>query len=648
MVLFGETRPYGHLRRPGIVDIAESDHNHITQAWHHHLTDPAYVGSLVERTSSERTAAADRLDQLDQALRAGKRDRSQTAVTAATEAVLRVMSTHIVNWLLPEDSWEDWLSGLLGDRGAARACLSALMLPAEPGHILARPDDHDSQASKVISASRSSADHRRTQWLQTALEAAADDAGACEQVTTIGSILQWAADSEERRHELRERYLALARTCATAVPRPFTLITVGDLLREERTPPGAVTISAAGDAAHYGGKASALALLIRSGLPIPEGLVIPPDTRDDQLAAIAAAWPGVPGSPLQYGAIARSSAIQEDGAAASFAGLYTSRFTTNTPGAILDAIREVRASAHSPDAAAYARTRGLEPHTSMSVILQPAIRPYASGVLTGHLREGRIVGWAIQAVYGLATELVSGSQAGELHRAGHRRIPLDQETTALPARNGELDIPPGEWIHLPLLDGTAIPAKTQSSSDSLITAYLPVRIKSMVLIPVPLRGRLLRLAADAAAATAITAIDIEWAVTPDGTIYLIQVRPLAIRATAGASQQPEPVASSWIGIPSGPGRTRGPIRHLTKHTGTDARGAVIICGNLGPDALKVLLCGPAAILTTHGGPLSHAAIVARELGIPCITAMSPAINALHEGTIVSVDGYAGTITPAVR
>jgi pyruvate, water dikinase len=648
MVLFGETRPYGHLRRPGIVDIAESDHGYITSTWYHHLTDPAYVRSFVERTSRDRGAAADQLDRLDQALSAGKRDRSQTAVTAATEAVLRVMSTHIVNWLLPEDSWEEWLSGLLGDRGAAHACLSALMLPTEPGHILAHPDDHDSQASTMISASRSSAERRRTQWLQTALKAAAGDSGACEQVTTIGSLLQWAADSEERRHELRERYLALARTCAPAVPRPFTLITAGDLLREERTPRGAVTIRAAADAAHYGGKASALARLIRGGLPVPEGLVIPPETRDDQLQAIAVAWIGSPGSMLQYGAVVRSSALQEDGATVSFAGLYTSRFTAATPGAVVDAIREVRASAHSRDATSYARMRGLESGTRMSVILQPAIRPYASGVLTGHLREGRIAAWAIQAVYGLATQLVSGSQAGELHRAGRRRVSLDQEAAALPARVGELDIPPGEWDHLPLLDGTAIPAKAQGSNGSLITAYLPARIKSMILIPAPLRGRLLRLAADAATATAMDAIDIEWAVTPDGTIYRLQARPLTVSATARAPRLPETGSVCWTGIPSAPGHARGPVRHLMKDTENDAAGAVLVCANIGPDALRALLRGPAAILTTHGGPLSHAAIVARELGIPCITAMPSAINTLLEGITVSIDGYTGTVTLEVR
>jgi hypothetical protein len=44
---------------------------------------------------------------------------------AATAGVLRVMSTHIVNWLLPEGHWEKFLAEILGDLSSARACMSA-------------------------------------------------------------------------------------------------------------------------------------------------------------------------------------------------------------------------------------------------------------------------------------------------------------------------------------------------------------------------------------------------------------------------------------------------------------------------------------------------------------------------------------------
>jgi hypothetical protein len=42
----------------------------------------------------------------------------------------------------------------------------------------------------------------------------------------------------------------------------------------------------------------------------------------------------------------------------------------------------------------------------------------------------------------------------------------------------------------------------------------------------------------------------------------------------------------------------------------------------------------------------RAAIVTRELGIPCVTALPAAIRSLPQGTILHVDGLAGTASPA--
>jgi pyruvate,water dikinase len=52
----------------------------------------------------------------------------------------------------------------------------------------------------------------------------------------------------------------------------------------------------------------------------------------------------------------------------------------------------------------------------------------------------------------------------------------------------------------------------------------------------------------------------------------------------------------------------------------------------------------AAIVTQRGGRTSHAAIVARELGLPCVVGSHDATRILLDGTIVTVDGSAGTVT----
>ena len=51
----------------------------------------------------------------------------------------------------------------------------------------------------------------------------------------------------------------------------------------------------------------------------------------------------------------------------------------------------------------------------------------------------------------------------------------------------------------------------------------------------------------------------------------------------------------------------------------------------------------AAVVTEIGGPASHAAIVAREYGIPCVMAVSGATTVLREGEVVEVDGGLGVV-----
>jgi pyruvate,water dikinase len=50
-----------------------------------------------------------------------------------------------------------------------------------------------------------------------------------------------------------------------------------------------------------------------------------------------------------------------------------------------------------------------------------------------------------------------------------------------------------------------------------------------------------------------------------------------------------------------------------------------------------------AIVTDWGGLLSHAAIVSREIGIPCVVGMREATSTIPDGTRVRVDGTAGEV-----
>jgi len=93
------------------------------------------------------------------------------------------------------------------------------------------------------------------------------------------------------------------------------------------------------------------------------------------------------------------------------------------------------------------------------------------------------------------------------------------------------------------------------------------------------------------------------------------------------------------------GLARGPVRlaaSLEDLLGLDARGAVVVCPTLLP-SLAVVLAEAAALVTDHGGLLSHAASLARELGVPAVVGTGTATRDLRPGEIVWVDGSRGLV-----
>lgn len=100
------------------------------------------------------------------------------------------------------------------------------------------------------------------------------------------------------------------------------------------------------------------------------------------------------------------------------------------------------------------------------------------------------------------------------------------------------------------------------------------------------------------------------------------------------------------GIPASRGIATGPVRLISgvDDFGTVEPGDVIVCRTTDP-SWTVLLGIAAAVVTEIGGILSHAAIVAREYGIPAVVAAEGAMKALAQHRIVTVDGTTGSIRP---
>ena len=72
------------------------------------------------------------------------------------------------------------------------------------------------------------------------------------------------------------------------------------------------------------------------------------------------------------------------------------------------------------------------------------------------------------------------------------------------------------------------------------------------------------------------------------------------------------------------------------------RNAVLVARTTNP-AWTPLFYRARGVITESGGPLSHGAVTARELGLPAVMGVRQAMNLLTDGQRVRVDGRAGTV-----
>jgi len=179
--------------------------------------------------------------------------------------------------------------------------------------------------------------------------------------------------------------------------------------------------------AQLGGKAGALARLVATGLPIPEWLVVTPTAaaggeltlRPDLATEIIAAARAL--APEARFFAVRSSALEEDGIAHSFAGQLDS-FLFVPPDDIPAKVEAVWRSGFGERIVAYRRERGLDgPPQVPAVLVQRMIDAEAAGVafsadpVTG--RRGHAV---VSAVLGLGTALVSGEADADTFTVNRR------------------------------------------------------------------------------------------------------------------------------------------------------------------------------------------------------------------------------------
>jgi pyruvate,water dikinase len=97
-------------------------------------------------------------------------------------------------------------------------------------------------------------------------------------------------------------------------------------------------------------------------------------------------------------------------------------------------------------------------------------------------------------------------------------------------------------------------------------------------------------------------------------------------------------------LAASPGVVSGPVRVLKEDESLDVvkKGDVLVTVMTSPDMVPAMTRA-AAIVTDEGGMTCHAAIVARELGTPCIVGTREATGKLSDGMLITVDGTRGLV-----
>ena len=139
-------------------------------------------------------------------------------------------------------------------------------------------------------------------------------------------------------------------------------------------------------------------------------------------------------------------------------------------------------------------------------------------------------------------------------------------------------------------------------------------------------------------------LDMEWCIDKDGKPYFVQARPITSTVFINKS-------TKNAGIVASRGYTEGKTYVIDENKSDEEikyaidnfpEGAILVAGvteTLYMPAIKKA----SGIITEEGSALSHAAIVSRELGIPCIAGYKNAISLFPTGTKLVLDASNGKI-----
>jgi pyruvate,water dikinase len=131
----------------------------------------------------------------------------------------------------------------------------------------------------------------------------------------------------------------------------------------------------------------------------------------------------------------------------------------------------------------------------------------------------------------------------------------------------------------------------------------------------------------------------------DSTAKAISLPPAKAEQTLASPADSREIPRQLVGQPAAPGLATGTVRVIRepRDLGAFQAGEVLVCDAIQPMMTHVVPLA-AAVVERRGGMLIHGAIIARELGIPCVNGVPNASELVTNGQRVAVDGHLGIVT----
>lgn len=429
-----------------------------------------------------------------------------------------------------------------------------------------------------------------------------------------------------------------------------------------------------GQLAKVGGKGANLGEMTQAGLPVPPGFIVsadayfaflrlsgvekiikkelsrlnPEDTKKLQAASktiktallkgkmppqlikeIEESYKMLSAKALQKGGAyvaVRSSATAEDLPENSFAGQQATYLNIKGAKQVVDAVKRCFASLFEARAIYY-RSVNKYDHlkVGLAVPVQIMVNSDASGIMfTADPVNSDPSTIVIEGGLGLGEAIVSGSITPDNYQ-------VNKETLEVTSQ----EIHDQQW-KMVRKDGKNVHVKLTSTERKKpkLTADQVIRLAKLGLEIEKHYGQ---------------PQDNEFAIEND-QIFIVQSRPITTLKEADAPSASasalEPVGGEAIlkGIGASIGTASGPVKIIHSPDDIDQvkEGDVLVTEMTTPDYVPAMRRA-VAIVTDEGGKTSHAAIVSREMGIPCIVGTTTATRTLKSGQVVTVDGHEGVV-----